>query len=87
MDAMSGLWCVNIGYGRKELADAAANQLNELPYYNSFFQCANPPSIELAKTLKQVTQSQIFAGYSNLHYKPDDVLRYEVGRKSVVLGN
>ena len=58
LDAMSGLWCVNIGYGRKELSDAAANQLNELPYYNSFFQCANPPSIELAKTLKQVTQSQ-----------------------------
>ena len=56
LDAMSGLWCVNAGYGRTELADAAADQLKELPYYNSFFQCANPPAIELAQMLKEVTQ-------------------------------
>ena len=58
LDAMSGLWCVNVGYGRKNLAETAASQLNELPYYNSFFQCANPPSIELAQNLKEITQTQ-----------------------------
>ena len=42
LDAMSGLWCVNIGYGRHELADVAAKQMRELPYYNSFFKSAQP---------------------------------------------
>lgn len=31
LDGMAGLWCVNIGYGRHELADAAARQMRELP--------------------------------------------------------
>ena len=58
LDGMSGLWCVNIGYGRQELVEAATEQLKELPYYNSFFQCATPPSIELAHLLKSITQPQ-----------------------------
>ena len=33
LDAMAGLWCVNIGYGRTELADVAAAQMRALPYY------------------------------------------------------
>ncbi len=56
LDGMSGLWCVNAGYGRDELVDAATKQLHELPYYNSFFQCAHPPSIELSRILGEVTQ-------------------------------
>jgi len=56
LDGMSGLWCVNIGYGRDELVEAAAGQMRQLPYYNSFFQCANPPSIELAAMLQEVSQ-------------------------------
>ncbi|MDH3439962.1 MAG: aspartate aminotransferase family protein [Gammaproteobacteria bacterium] len=58
LDGMSGLWCVNAGYGRDELVEAARKQLQELPYYNSFFQCAHPPSIELSKILGEVTQPQ-----------------------------
>ena len=58
LDGMSGLWCVNAGYGREELVEAAANQLRELPYYNSFFQCAHPPSIELSRMLMEITQPQ-----------------------------
>ncbi len=58
LDGMSGLWCVNAGYGRDELVDAAAKQLRELPYYNSFFQCAHPPSIELSRLLQEITQPQ-----------------------------
>jgi putrescine aminotransferase len=58
LDGMSGLWCVALGYGRKELADAAYRQMLELPYYNSFFQSATPPAIELARILGEVTPPQ-----------------------------
>ena len=58
LDGMSGLWCVNLGYGRRELADTAYRQLLELPYYNSFFQVAHPPAIELARLLVEVTPPQ-----------------------------
>lgn len=54
LDAMSGLWCVNLGYGRRELAAAGCRQLESLPYYNSFFQCSHPPAIELANELCEV---------------------------------
>ena len=58
LDGMAGLWCVNIGYGRQELAEAAYRQMQELPYYNSFFQCAHPPAIELAEVLGEVSPVQ-----------------------------
>jgi putrescine aminotransferase len=58
LDGMSGLWCVNLGYGRRELADAAYHQLRTLPYYNSFFQATHPPAIELAGLLCEVTPPQ-----------------------------
>ncbi len=54
LDGMAGLWCVNVGYGRQELADAAAAQFSQLPYYNSFFQCTTPPTIELAAMLAEI---------------------------------
>ena len=55
LDAMSGLWCVNVGYGRKNLAEVAYKQMQELPYYNSFFKTATPPSIELARELAELS--------------------------------
>ena len=51
LDAMSGLWCVNVGYGQAALVDAAARQMRELPFYNAFFQTATPPAIALAERL------------------------------------
>ena len=51
LDAMSGLWCVSVGYGREELANAARDQMLKLPYYNSFFQTTNVPAVELATRL------------------------------------
>ncbi len=51
LDAMAGLWCVNVGYGRRELAEVAAAQMNELPYYNTFFNTTTPPAAELSKVL------------------------------------
>ncbi len=58
LDAMSGLWCVNVGYGQRALIDAATAQLTQLPFYNAFFQTATPPAIELAELLAEVTPSQ-----------------------------
>ena len=58
LDAMSGLWCVNVGYGQKALVDAATRQMMELPFYNAFFQTATPPSIALAELLAEVTPPQ-----------------------------
>ncbi|NIW04313.1 MAG: aminotransferase class III-fold pyridoxal phosphate-dependent enzyme [Gammaproteobacteria bacterium] len=55
LDAMAGLWCVNVGYGRRELAEVARRQMLELPYYNTFFQTSHPPAIELAELLAGVT--------------------------------
>ncbi len=55
LDGMAGLWCVNIGYGRKELAEAAQRQLLELPYYNNFFKTSAPPAIELSGLLAEIT--------------------------------
>jgi len=59
LDGMAGLWCVNIGYGRTELADAASRQMKELPYYNTFFQTSHPPVIELGATLARLTPGDL----------------------------
>ncbi|MDP7575522.1 MAG: aspartate aminotransferase family protein [Pseudomonadales bacterium] len=59
LDAMSGLWCVNVGYGRKEIADAAYAQLQELPYYNSFFKTATPPAVELSRLVCSLAPDQM----------------------------
>ncbi|MCC5987551.1 MAG: aspartate aminotransferase family protein [Pararhodobacter sp.] len=66
IDGMAGLWCVNIGYGRKELAQAAARQMEELPYYNTFFQTSHVPVIALAARLAELAPHDLnhvfFAG-------------------------
>ena len=59
LDGMAGLWCVNVGYGRKDLAEVARKQIEDLPYYNSFFQTAHPPVIDLSALLSEVTQDHL----------------------------
>jgi len=59
LDAMSGLWCVNLGYGREELTQAAYKQMQELPYYNNFFQCTHPPAIELSSKLGAISPADL----------------------------
>ncbi len=59
LDAMGGLWCVNIGYGRHELADVAARQMRELPYYNSFFKTTHVPVIALSKRLAELAPGDL----------------------------
>jgi putrescine aminotransferase len=59
LDGMAGLWCVNVGYGRKDLARVAYEQMQELPYYNIFFQSTHPPAVDLAELLSQVTPGHL----------------------------
>jgi putrescine aminotransferase len=59
LDGMSGLWCCSLGYGQQRIAEAVYQQLQELPYYNSFFQCAHPPAIELARRLSEIAPAHI----------------------------
>ena len=66
LDAMAGLWCVNIGYGRDELANVAHRQMTELPYYNTFFKTTHVPVIALANKLAELAPGDLnhvfFAG-------------------------
>ena len=54
LDGMSGLWCCNLGYSQDAIKDAVYAQLQQLPYYNNFFKCANEPAVELAAALTEV---------------------------------
>jgi putrescine---pyruvate transaminase len=51
LDGFAGLWCVNVGYGRKEITEAVMRQMNELPYYNTFFGTTTPPATLLAEKI------------------------------------
>lgn len=55
LDGMAGLWCVNVGYGRKEIMQAVSEQMLELPYYNTFFQTTHPPVVELSARIAELT--------------------------------
>jgi putrescine aminotransferase len=67
LDGMAGLWCVAVGYGRRELAEVAYEQMLELPYYNSFFKCTTPTPALLAQKLAELAPknvNQVFFGSS-----------------------
>lgn len=55
LDAFAGLWCVNVGYGRNSIAEAAYKQMLELPYYNTFFGTTTPPATLLAQKIASHT--------------------------------
>jgi putrescine---pyruvate transaminase len=59
LDGMAGLWCVNVGYGRDELADVAAEQMRELPFYNTFFKTVTPPAVLLAQKISSLTNDRL----------------------------
>jgi len=64
LDGMAGLWCVNIGYGRKDLAEVAKKQMEDLAYYNTFFKTTHPAVVDLSKLLSEVAP----AGFSRVFY-------------------
>ena len=65
LDAMAGLWCVNVGYGRVEMAEAIARQIERLSYYHSFSSMATEAPALLAERViasAPVPMSKIFFG-------------------------
>lgn len=67
LDGMAGLWTTNVGYGRRELADAAREQILTLPFYNTFFKTTHPPVIALSRKLSELAPgsiNQVFYGSS-----------------------
>ncbi|GAB5413780.1 MAG: putrescine--pyruvate aminotransferase [Congregibacter sp.] len=54
LDGMSGLWCCNLGYSQDAIKQAVFDQMQQLPYYNNFFNCSNQPAVELAAALVEV---------------------------------
>jgi putrescine---pyruvate transaminase len=66
LDGMAGLWCVTLGYGRTELGDVAKRQMDELAYYNTFFQTSHVPAIALAAKIAELAPGDLnhvfFAG-------------------------
>ena len=63
LDATAALWFCNVGYGRREIADAAAAQMSRLPAYSTFGDLSNGPAVELAElvaSLAPVPDSKVF---------------------------
>ena len=58
LDGMSGLWCVNVGYGRTRISEAVYRQMETLPFYNSFFNTTNIPAVKLAALLVELAPEQ-----------------------------
>ncbi|RJS61887.1 aspartate aminotransferase family protein [Bacillus sp. PK3_68] len=63
LDGLSGLWCVNTGYGRKELAEAAYEQLLEMPYFP--MAQSHIPAIKLAEKLNEWLGGEYVIFFSN----------------------
>ncbi len=75
LDAFAGLWCVNIGYGRKEMGAVAARQMTELAYYNSFFGCTTEPTVRLAAKIAELTPADLnHAFFTNSGSEANDTI-------------
>uniref|UniRef100_UPI003D116DDF aspartate aminotransferase family protein n=1 Tax=Roseibium sp. TaxID=1936156 RepID=UPI003D116DDF len=59
MDGMAGLWCVQVGHGRTEIADAVYKQMKELSYYNTFFKTTHPPVIALSEKIAKLAPAHM----------------------------
>ncbi|WP_434729372.1 aspartate aminotransferase family protein [Pseudomonas soli] len=87
LDGMSGLWCTQLGYGRKDLTAAAAAQMDQLPYYNMFFHTTHPAVIELSELLFSLLPGHYsHAIYTNSGSEANEVLIRTVRRYWQVVG-
>ena len=87
LDGMSGLWCTQLGYGRQDLADAAAAQFSQLPYYNMFFHTTHPAVIELSELLFSLLPKHYsHAIYTNSGSESNEALIRTVRRYWQVVG-
>ncbi|WP_227247341.1 aspartate aminotransferase family protein [Paraburkholderia caribensis] len=66
LDAFSGLWCVNTGYGHQSIVDAATKQMARLPYATGYFHFGSEPAIELAAKLVELAPASLQHVYFTL---------------------
>ncbi len=59
LDGIAGLWCVNVGHGRREIAEAMADQVLKMDYYNPFGHCTNAPASVLAAKLAELAPGNL----------------------------
>jgi adenosylmethionine-8-amino-7-oxononanoate aminotransferase len=59
LDAIGGLWCVNIGHGNSEIAATMAEQAKRLAFFNTFTDTTNPPAAELASKLAELAPANL----------------------------
>lgn len=59
LDAFSGLWCVNVGYGQESIVRVAAEQMSRLPYATGYFDFASEPAIRLATRLAELAPASL----------------------------
>jgi len=66
LDAFSGLWCVNVGYGQESIVAVATEQMRRLPYATSYFHFASEPAIRLAEKLVELSPAALQHVYFTL---------------------
>jgi adenosylmethionine-8-amino-7-oxononanoate aminotransferase len=66
LDAFSGLWCVNVGYGQESIVRAAAEQMSRLPYATGYFHFGSEPAIRLAARLVELAPASLRHVYFTL---------------------
>jgi adenosylmethionine-8-amino-7-oxononanoate aminotransferase len=66
LDAFSGLWCVNVGYGQESIVRVAAEQMSRLPYATGYFDFGSEPAIRLAAKLIELAPSSLRHVYFSL---------------------
>ncbi|MES2309479.1 MAG: aminotransferase [Verrucomicrobiota bacterium] len=66
LDALAGLWCVNVGYGRTEIVDAVCAQMKSVAFYPSFFNTTTEATIRLSEKLAKIAPKRLnHTVYSN----------------------
>lgn len=59
LDGIGGLWCVNVGYGRTEIAQAVADQIMQIPYYSAFGHHTSIPAAKLSAKLAELAPGNL----------------------------
>ena len=59
LDGIGGLWCVNVGYGRKEIADAISEQVMQIPYYSAFGHHTSIPAAQLSAKIAELAPGNL----------------------------
>ncbi|MBG21260.1 MAG: aspartate aminotransferase family protein [Rhizobiales bacterium] len=87
IEGMSGLWSVGVGFGEKRLVEAAARQMEKLPYYHTFTQKTHTPAAELAEKLVGMAPVPMSKAYfTNSGSEANDTMIKMVRYRSNALG-